>query len=125
MKSDVMDNNDPMSCYEVKCQETLHLPDWWRQTKRQAKPSRNPILVFTQAYRPFYYTLLKGDWEELVGKSLYAGVVAYVEYNSSKNMMDRLGKEPERTCVRITLDDDECVIVKSDFYLEVKKDLLK
>ncbi len=29
IKGDVMDNNDPDSVYEVKCQETLCLHDWW------------------------------------------------------------------------------------------------
>ena len=65
IKGDVYDANDWDSCYEVKCQESLVLNDWWRQAKNQAGTARTPVLVVTQSYRPFYYFLHKKDWDEM------------------------------------------------------------
>lgn len=37
---------------ECKNQKTLSIPDWWRQTKKLEKLSREPVLVFKQFGEP-------------------------------------------------------------------------
>ena len=124
IKCDVMDTNDPDSAYEVKCQETLNLNDWWRQAKFQAGISRTPILVITQAYRPFYFILHKKDWDEMRGATEFELFSEEVAFKHPKNLMDKLATELDNRQVgNIFLDDDECVIVPQDYYLEVKESL--
>lgn len=123
IKCDVMDTNDPDSAYEVKCQETLNLNDWWRQAKVQAGRSRTPILVITQSYRPFYFILDKKTWTTMLENTEYSAFNEEVEYRHPKGLMDRLAELDTRQIGRITLDDDDCVIVGQIFYLEVKKSL--
>ncbi len=38
--------------FECKNQATLHIPEWWRQTKKLESLSREPILVFKQFGEP-------------------------------------------------------------------------
>lgn len=42
--------------FECKNQATLHIPDWWRQTKKLEKLGREPILVFKQFGEPLLET---------------------------------------------------------------------
>lgn len=124
IKCDVMDNNDPDSAYEVKCQETLNLNDWWRQAKFQAGTSRTPILVITQAYRPFYFIMHKKDWDEMRNSTEFALFDEEVEYKHPKNLMDKLASELEAHQVgTIPLDSDVCVIIPQTYYLEVKESI--
>jgi hypothetical protein len=49
---------------EVKCQETLHLKDWWSQAKRQAGPNMLPILIYKQnrvKWRVVMFGVLQSD----------------------------------------------------------------
>ena len=124
IKCDVMDNNDPDSAYEVKCQETLSLNDWWKQSKRQAG-MRTPILVVTQAYRPFYFMMRYKDWSDALEgpyRASHGLTEAFPEvvFNSNIKIMDKLAELEPRTIARITLDDDEIAIISSSFYIEVK-----
>lgn len=124
VKCDVMDNNDPDSAYEVKCQETLNLNDWWRQAKCQAGTSRTPILVITQAYRPFYFIMYKKDWDALRDATEFTLFNKEVEYKHPKNLMDKLATELEPHQVgRIPLDGDTCAIIPQTYYLEVKESI--
>ena len=123
MKGDVYDGNDPDTCYEVKCQETLCLPDWWRQAKSQAGTSRTPVLVITQAYRPFYYILRQEDWDEQVAHSEFDSFTDATDAERATNLMDRLADLGARQVMHMTIDDDQCSIVPETFYLEVKSSL--
>ena len=122
IKGDVMDNNDPDSVYEVKCQETLCLADWWRQAKAQAAPARTPILVVNQAYRPFYFIMHKNVWMEMVGKTNFLPLHKEVRFDNNRNFMDR-AEMGVYTVASLTLDDDECVAVPQIYYLDVKRAL--
>ena len=123
MKGDVMDMNDPDSCYEVKCQETLVLNDWWRQAKSQAGTSRTPILVVTKSYFPFYYMMHDKDMLSLVSNSLYKAVVTSKTYKNSRNILERLSEASTHEITHITLDGDDVAIISEEFYIELKKDL--
>lgn len=123
IKGDVMDNNDPDSVYEVKCQETLCLNDWWRQAKAQALPARTPILVVTQAYRPFYFIMHRKDWEEMVAASNFSQLHKNVEFTSTRNFMDRAAELNSYEAGIVVLDDDVCAVIPQIYYLDIKRDL--
>lgn len=123
IKGDVYDANDWDSCYEVKNQETLNLNDWWRQAKAQAGTSRTPVLVITQAYRPFYYILHKKDWDEMRNMTEFELFSEEVPFKHPKGLMDGLAEMEKYTVGTITLDSDATVIVPEIYYLDVKKSL--
>lgn len=122
IKCDVMDTNDPDSAYEVKCQESLNLNDWWRQAKFQAG-LRTPILVVTQAYRPFYFIMKKKDWDAMRDATEFVLFDEEVVFKHPKNLMDKLADMEDRCVGVITLDGDTCCIVPQNYYLEVKESL--
>ena len=119
IKCDVMDTNDPNSAYEVKCQESLNLNDWWRQAKSRAG-MRTPILVITQAYRPFYYIMKKFEWDAIRNYTEFELFDESVEM-ANRCLMDRLAELDERQVALMNIDDDECVIIPERYYLEVKE----
>ena len=123
IKGDVMDNNDPDSVYEVKCQETLCLNDWWRQAKAQAAPARTPILVVTQAYRPFYFIMYRKDWEGMVAASNFFQLNKNVEFTSTRNFMEKAAELNNYETGVVVLDDDVCVVIPQIYYLDIKRDL--
>lgn len=41
---------------ECKNHKTLHIPDWWRQTKKLESLSREPVLVFKEYGEPMTET---------------------------------------------------------------------
>lgn len=123
IKGDVYDANDWDSCYEVKNQETLRLSDWWAQAKVQAGTSRTPVLVITQAYRPFYYILYEVDWHMMVDESGYGGVYKTLVYQRATNLFDRLAEHDPFECGEMLIGDDDVAIVPEQFYLDVKKAL--
>lgn len=124
MKCDVQDNNDPMMAYEVKNQEKLCLPEWWRQAKSQAGRVRTPVLVVTQSFRPFYIIMHKKDFLGLLENSIYKGHETTEILTSTRNFMDRLAELDNHCMAEFLLDDDTVVAVTSRFYLEIKEDLL-
>ena len=123
IKGDVYDANDWDSCYEVKCQETLVLNDWWRQAKVQAGVSRTPVLVITQAYRPFYFILRKQDWDEMRGATEYELFSEEIPMKKIKTLMDDLADLERYKVGSLTLDTDDIVLIPQDYYLEVKESL--
>lgn len=123
IKGDVYDANDWDSCYEVKCQESLVLNDWWRQAKNQAGTSRTPVLVVTQAYRPFYYFLHKKDWTEMRKMTEYDLFDQEVRFKHPKGLMDGLSELDKMVIGTISLDGDEVAIVPEIYYLDVKESL--
>ena len=123
IKGDVYDANDWDACYEVKCQETLNLNDWWRQAKAQAGTSRTPILVVTQNYRPFYYFMHASDWAEIKSHTLYSPLRLETKFKHPKGLMDGLSDMEDFEIGKITLDGDDVAIIPESFYLDVKKDI--
>ena len=124
IKGDVVDNNDYDSCYEVKCQEQLHLHDWWEQTKSQAGLSRTPVLVITQAYRPFYFVLRPDDWFAQVAATEYKDFTYTTEHSKAGDLFDFLAKMGARHgCIFTMPDGEEVIIVTQYYYIEVKTSL--
>lgn len=119
VKCDIMDLNDPDSAYEVKCQETLVLHEWWRQSKQQAGATRTPVLVVTQNYRPFYFLMKKADWDATRNSTIYDIFSDTVDI-PNRHFMDRVAEIPDKQVGLIELDDDEICVVPQDFYLLVK-----
>lgn len=119
IKGDVADMNDTDTCYEVKCHEKLAMPSWWRQTKSQAK-TRTPVLVVTQNYRPYYFIMRAGDWFSLQDQTEYQGMSKLYEVGKNTTFFDDMAKLEPRDLGSISLDDDECVVIASNYYTEVK-----
>ena len=120
IKGDVADNNDTDTCYEVKNQEQLHLPEWWRQTKAQAGVNRTPVLVVTQNHRPFYFILRESDWRAMVEATEYTDYTYQSPVKSGSTFFDDMAELSERTWGTVTLDDDECVAITQRYYIDVK-----
>lgn len=125
IKGDVADNNDTDSCYEVKNQEQLHLPDWWRQAKSQAGTHRTPVLVVTQNHRPFYFILREGDWSTMVAATEYRDFTYESPVKSGSTFFDDMSDLAERTWGALELDGDNCVAVTQSYYIDVKTSLYK
>jgi hypothetical protein len=120
IKGDVADNNDYDSCYEVKNQEALKLNEWWRQAKNQAGGSRTPVLVVTQAFRPFYFILRASDWLPVLDKTEYRSFQNLCKVGTGTTFFDDMAKLEERDLGHIFLDDDECVVIPEQYYVDVK-----
>ena len=123
-KADVIDLNDNSWSYEVKAHETLCLPEWWRQTKVQASPFQTACLIFTSNHRPFYWVMKAGDWESYEGQTVFDGVVEYVEI-STRNIYHKLSQLNKIQVGHTTLDGDEVVIVPTELYLALRKELIR
>lgn len=123
-KGDVVDLNDNSWSYEVKKQEKLCLPEWWRQTKIQASSFQTACLVFTSNHRPFYWVMRAGDWEAYEGDTVFDGVVEYVDMNT-RGLYAKLAELNKIQVAHTTLDGDEVVIVPTELYLALRKDLLR
>lgn len=125
IKGDVADNNDTDSCYEVKNQEQLHLPDWWRQTVSQAGTHRTPVLVVTQNHRPFYFILRENDWAAMVAATEYRDFSYRTKVKTGSTFFDDMADLAERTWGELELDGDKCIAVTQSFYIDVKTSLYK
>lgn len=112
--------NDYDSCIEVKNQETLKLNEWWRQAKNQAGSSRTPVLVVTQAFRPFYFILRISDWLSILDKTEYRFFQHLCEVNTRTTFFDDMAKMKERNLGCVFLDKDKCVVIPEQYYVDVK-----
>ena len=122
MKGDVIDMNDTPMSYEVKNQETLALPEWWRQTKVQAQSWQVPVLIFTSNHRPLYWVMRVEDWESFAGETIYGKAVSPVE-SSNRGIYDKLSALDSWEYLSITLDGDKVAIVTTQDYIVVKKEI--
>lgn len=123
IKGDVMDMNDPDTMYEVKNQETLTIPAWWRQTVREAGV-RMPVLVVTQSWRPFYYLMRKGDWNALAEAAGMLGIVSYTKIKKQTVLFDTMGEQEPNVVGEFIVGDEELAVVPEQCYLDVKSLLL-
>ena len=122
MKGDVIDMNDTNYAYEVKCQEKLCLPEWWRQTVSQAMSFQIPVLVFTSSYRPLYWAVRESDWMAMVDGTIYSGVSSVADA-TTRGLYDKLSSADNYQALRLSLGDDSVCVVSTDHFIEVRKDL--
>jgi len=124
MKGDVVDLNDYDSLYEVKNQESLCIPDWWRQAKRESGTSRTPFLVITQNHRPFYVfaeehvimTMLQAAELDKVSKT--------VSWRKQKGLLDAIDRCDDYDVVVADIGCKEHVFlaaIKGESYIQLKK----
>lgn len=121
IKGDVADNNDYDSCYEVKNQERLHIPEWWQQAKAQAGASRTPILVVTQSYRPYYFIMSILAWKNLGRSTVFETCNSERPISTGSKFFDEIAGVQHREIGLITVNGEELAVIPSDFYLEVKE----
>lgn len=124
MKGDVIDMNNTDWSYEVKNQETLALPEWWRQTKVQARSFQTPCLVFSSNFRPIYWVVKEDDWRSYERGTLFADRTEYTK-GSTRGLYDKLAKLGRFGVYCVTLDGDDVVIVPTEYYLEIRMELAR
>lgn len=121
MKGDVFDANDTAWSYEAKKHETLCLPDWWRQSKRQASSFQEPILVFSSNHRPLYWCVLANQWEAY---ALQAGLPLLEQIESStRNIYNKLKELKTREVLVIELDGDKVAVIPNESFITVRRRL--
>lgn len=124
MKGDVVDLNDYDSLYEVKNQEFLCIPDWWRQAKRESGTSRTPFLVITQNHRPFYVFM---EEHVLTSMMLAAGVNNMghvVQWKKQKGLLDAVDRISQYDYVLADIGCKEHVFlaaIQGESYIQLKK----
>lgn len=121
MKGDVFDANDVAWAYEAKKQETLCLPDWWRQSKRQASSFQEPVLVFSSNHRPLYWCVLADQWDAY---SLQAGLPLLEQIESStRNIYNKLRELKTREVLVVELDGDKVAIIQNEDWINVRRNI--
>lgn len=126
MKGDVIDLNDYDSLYEVKNQESLEIPSWWRQAQREAGSSRTPFLVITQNHRPFYIFMAPDVAECLISESGYAEVTHDIPWKKQVGLLDAIDRCEQYWTVTVevgTKDKITLTGMKGEDYLTYKKAL--
>lgn len=123
MKGDVVDLNDPDWSYEAKKQETLALPEWWRQTKSQASSFQIPCMIFSSNHRPIYWVLEKHHWDELVSETPYKHFFEYIE-STTRSIYNKLADLDNIKALQIELDGDDVVVLSSNQFLMVRKTIV-
>lgn len=122
MKGDVTDLNDTQMSYEVKNQETLAIPKWWRQSVEQAQSWQIPVLVFTSNHRPMYWVMREHDWESLAEETIYGKAIAPIK-DTTRNIYAKLSKLGAWEYLLVEIDGELLAIVTTDDYITVKKDI--
>ena len=121
-KGDVIDLNDTDMCYEVKNQENLQIPAWWRQTIAQAQSWQTPVLVFTSNHRPFYWVMRVGDWEQYLDDSERHYLSSRVD-GSTRSLFDKLGKLDRWSYYVVEIEGEELAVIANEDYITVKKEI--
>lgn len=122
MKGDVIDMNNTDYSYEVKNQEKLALPEWWRQTLNQTHSSQQPVLVFTSNYRPLYWVIKKADYEYLAGETGRLELYKLINL-TTRSIYKKLSELDRLELGLLNLVDDEVVVIDTEKYIEMRKDL--
>lgn len=124
MKGDLVDMNNTDWSYEAKCQETLQLPTWWRQTKAQTKSYQTACLVFSSNHRPMYWVLHLDDYKAYEADTVFDGTVEHIPINTMR-IYDKLGKLEANQVATTSLDGDAVAILPNDYFLELRRGLLR
>lgn len=124
MKGDVVDLNDYDSLYEVKNQESLTIPDWWRQTKREAGASRTPILVITQNHRPFYVFMEEHALEAMMMAAGVNNMGHVTKWKMQSGLLDAIDRINQYDYVLAEVgikDSITLAAIKGESYIQLKK----
>ncbi len=126
MKGDVIDLNDYDSLYEVKNQEKLEIPSWWRQAVREAGSSRTPFLVITQNHRPFYVFMYPDVSETLINEAGYSSLHNVKLWKKQVGLLDAIDKLEKHDTIHVELGTKDTIVLagmKAENYIQYKKDL--
>ena len=126
MKGDVVDLNDYDSLYEVKNQEKLEIPSWWRQAVREAGSNRTPFLVITQNHRPFYVFMAPDVAEVLISEAGFAGVSHDVSWRKQVGLLDAIDRGETYWTVTAEVGTKDSIVLtgmKGEDYITYKKAL--
>ena len=121
-KGDVIDLNDTDMCYEVKNQENLQIPAWWRQTIAQAQTWQTPALVFTSNHRPFYWVMREDDWVSFAEDTLHGPQVSRVK-GSTRDIYNKLYNLVAWDYLVIEVEGEELAVIANEDYITVKKEI--
>ena len=122
MKGDVIDLNDTSMAIEVKNQETLQIPAWWRQTTAQAQSWQTPALVFTSNHRPFYWVMRAGDWVSFAKDTLHGQQISPIK-GSTRNIYNKMYALTAWDYLVIDVEGDELAVIANEDYITVKKEI--
>ena len=128
MKGDVIDLNDYDSLYEVKNQEKLEIPSWWKQAVREAGSNRTPFLIITQNNRPFYVFLEEHVLLSLMEAAGYNNMGHVINWKRQKGLLDAIDGVAIYDYVLADLGNKESTIlagIKGETYITYKKALTK
>ena len=126
MKGDVVDLNDYDSLYEVKNQEKLEIPSWWRQAVREAGSNRTPFLVITQKHRAFYVFMAPDVAEVLISEAGFAGVSHDVSWRKQVGLLDAIDRGETYWTVTVEVGTKDSIVLtgmKGEDYITYKKAL--
>lgn len=92
--------------FECKNHKTLHIPDWWKQTKKLKTLNKEPILVYKLPREPFEETLCtlrlntllelcknQVDIQDIVAENKYDNFKTKNIINNLKYWLDQFKKE--------------------------------
>ena len=122
MKGDVIDLNDTSMCYEVKNQESLQIPAWWRQTIAQAQTWQTPALVFTSNHRPFYWVMREDDWVSFAEDTLHGPQLSRVK-GSTRDIYNKLYNLVAWDYLVIEVEGEKLAVIANEDYITVKKEI--
>ena len=124
MKGDVVDLNDYDTLYEVKNQESLCIPDWWRQAKREAGTSRTAMLVVTQNHRPFYVFMEEHVLNAMMTAAGVNNMGHVINWKRQKGLLDAIDNIAQYDYVLADLGNKESTLlaaIKGESYIQLKK----
>lgn len=122
MKGDVIDLNDTSIAIEVKNQENLQIPAWWRQTIAQAQTWQTPVLVFTSNHRPFYWVMREDDWVSFAEDTLHGPQVSRVK-GSTRDIYNKLYNLVAWDYLVIEVEGEKLAVIANEDYITVKKEI--
>lgn len=127
MKGDVVEfDTTPHHVHECKNQETLCIPEWWRQAIAQVKDDELPVLHFTSVRKPAYTVVQSALFDEML--SQYENrrpelPLTVIDFPRRKNFWKyATGNSAKLTVYLYPVDDDnELVIMLQEIYLLLRK----
>lgn len=124
-KGDVVDLNNTDWCYEAKKHETLALQDWWRQAKRETANWQHTCMVFSSNYRPVYWVIRADLARDLMRQTFgdAADNMWTPVEGTTRKLYERLAQLQSYEYYLTELDNDEVIIMSTDMYIGMRKNL--
>lgn len=127
MKGDVVEfNTVPKHVHECKNQETLCIPEWWRQAVAQVQLGEIPIMHFTSVRKPAYTVVQSAVFDNMLSDyeskrpELPLTVIDFPRRKNFWKYADQ--KNGSLTVYLYPVDDDnELVIMLQQTYLLLRK----